>query len=232
MESWCVITLFQLFVGEGIRKLTAAGCVQLNNFLVSIGADICRRKKENGHGHVINDVQDKVVQDADNSEGTGVWTVVEAATRHVSAPTIAAAHFYRIASANRAERLKTFETFQGISAAKKQHVEPTNRDEIIEHLRLAVYCGFLISFVQGLNLLARANVEEEWGVKLSECIKIWRAGCIIQSDYIADFLQPIFEKDEGITNLLTVEKVAEEVKRTYPSLNRIVKLADEWDAHM
>lgn len=29
--------------------------------------------------------------------------------------------------------------------------------------------------------IAKASLEQKWDVKLSNCMKIWRAGCIIQS---------------------------------------------------
>lgn len=118
---------------------------------------------------------------------------MEAARWHVSAPTIAAAHFYRITSADRSERLRFFDLIGGAAAAKKQHVE--ERAEFIEDLREAVYCGFLASYAQGMNLIARASYDEKWGVRLGDCIQIWRAGCIIESEWIADLLQPVYEKD-------------------------------------
>ncbi|KAL7269487.1 hypothetical protein RUND412_007850 [Rhizina undulata] len=202
-----------------------------NNFLVNIGSDICLRRKDHGTKHILNEVQDKVVQDADDSEGTGFWTVRECAERHASAPTISAAHFYRVASANRMERLQFFEFIGGHAAAKKaQHIE--NRENLIEDLRLGLYCAFLASFAQGLNLIAKASKDENWGVRLSDCIKIWRAGCIIQSDYIADLFESILEKNNGITNVLLQKEIAEEIKRTMPALKRVVQNGVEWDAHI
>lgn len=57
---------------------------QKRTFLLEIGADICRQPNPNpeeykapGHERkapkLLNEVQDKVVQDADDTEGTGVW---------------------------------------------------------------------------------------------------------------------------------------------------------------
>lgn len=145
---------------------------------------------------------------------------MEAAHRHVSAPTIAAAHFYRIASANRDERLRFFDLIGGAAAAKKQHLE--ERAEFIEDLREAVYCGFLASYAQGMNLIARASYDKKWGVKLDDCIQIWRAGCIIESEHIADLLQPVFEKEQGMKNVLLAASVAAEIKRTMPALKKVV----------
>ena len=48
------------------------------NYLIRIGHEVLRFKKgdstENRQG-IVDDIDDKVVQDVDNSEGTGVWTV-------------------------------------------------------------------------------------------------------------------------------------------------------------
>ncbi|OSX60775.1 hypothetical protein POSPLADRAFT_1057703 [Postia placenta MAD-698-R-SB12] len=204
------------------------------NFLINIGADICGRHHPEGPpSHVLNEVQDKVVQDADDSEGTGVWSVMEAARRHVSAPTISSAHFFRIASADRSQRLCVVENLgQDLGAARKQQVDDGFRDNFLEDLRLAVYCACLASFVQGLNLIARASEDEGWEVGLANCIRIWREGCIIRSEYIADLLQPVLEREGKIMNVLTLKPVGDEIRRTFPALKRVVATALEWNAHI
>lgn len=159
--------------------------------------------------------------------------MAEAAKRHVSAPTIAAAHFFRIASADRAQRMKVVENVgQDLGAARKQQVEDGFRGQFSEDLRLAVYCATLASFAQGLNLIARASEDEGWGVCLATCMGIWREGCIIRSEYIADVLQPALEQSGAITNVLTLRVVGEELRRTVPALRRVVALGIEWNAHM
>ena len=158
---------------------------------------------------------------------------MEAAKRHVSAPTIATAHFFRIASADRAERMKVVEALgASIGAARKQHVEDKFKAEFIEDLRLAVYCACLASFTQGLNLIARASTDEGWNVSLASCIRIWREGCIIRSEYIADLFQPLLEKEPGTRNMLTLQPVADEIKRTIPHLRKVVHYGLEWNAHV
>ena len=64
--------------------------MQKSTFLVDIGAKICRQKDEKGE-HVLSLIQDKVVQDIDGSEGTGLWSQQEAVRTHVPAPTLTAA---------------------------------------------------------------------------------------------------------------------------------------------
>lgn len=158
---------------------------------------------------------------------------MEAARRHVSAPTISSAHFFRIASADRSQRLCVVENLgQDLGAARKQQVDDGFRDNFLEDLRLAVYCACLASFVQGLNLIARASEDEGWEVGLANCIRIWREGCIIRSEYIADLLQPVLEREGKIMNVLTLKPVGDEIRRTFPALKRVVATALEWNAHM
>jgi 6-phosphogluconate dehydrogenase len=64
------------------------------------------------------------------------------------------------------------------------HAELT--DELREDLRLALHATFIASFAQGLNLIARASEDENWNVKLASCIRIWREGCIIRAEGLAD----------------------------------------------
>ncbi|CAI7566835.1 unnamed protein product [Penicillium glandicola] len=122
-------------------------------YLLDIAADMLRAKKSSGgsdgendkNGHyVLDEVLDKVVQDDDDTEGTPFWNIIESASRHISTPTLAAAHYLRIASGNRAERLL---------AARKLHLPGPksiqgikDKSTITEHLRCVVYCYFLASF--------------------------------------------------------------------------------------
>ena len=60
---------------------------------------------------------------------------------------------------------------------------------------------------------------------MSEIMKIYRAGCIIQSDYILHFLEEIFREsekdhDEPI-HLNTTAKFAEEVNKTLQDLKKV-----------
>ncbi|KAE8314820.1 6-phosphogluconate dehydrogenase [Aspergillus transmontanensis] len=202
-----------------------------NNFLLDIGADVChRRKSPEGDGkgegigdkneYVLDDVLDKVVQDDDDTEGTPYWCVMETANRHVSAPTIATGHYMRIASGNRAERLRVAEK---LHMPKPKPIEGIkDRRLFIEDLRRAVYCCFLSSFCQGLELIARASDDEGWNIDLSKCLQIWRGGCIIQSEAIADLLQPLLKKDVHYTNLKDIDEIARELKQNFDSLKRIV----------
>lgn len=211
-----------------------------NNFLMEIAAEIGQRKKTpkgdgrgegvGDEGYVLDDVVDKVVQDCDDSEGTFFWSVAEAAERHVSAPTMSATQFLRVASANRAQRLKVADK---LNIPEPQKASVSDKAAFVETLRKAVYTSVLCSFCQGLELIARTSADEGWHVDLATCIKIWRAGCIIRSEYVADMLEPIFDSaKEPMKNMKLVDEVASQLSKGYQPLKEIVLKGTEWDNYV
>ena len=78
-------------------------------YLLDIAVDMLRAKMPSGRQnekderkdhYVLDEVLDKVVQDDDDTEGTPYWNIMESASRHISTPTLATAHYLRVASGN------------------------------------------------------------------------------------------------------------------------------------
>ena len=97
-----------------------------------------------------------------------------------------------------------------------------NRAAFIEKVRQSVYCCFLASFCQGLELIARASEDEGWDIHLGNCLQIWRGGCIVQSEYIADLLEPALAADIRLNNLKFVDEVARELHTSFEALKEVV----------
>jgi len=171
------------------------------------------------------------VQDADESEGTGIWTQDEAVNNHIPSPTLTVAHFFRLASANRAQ-CDSVHHLMGTIDKQSISLEGMNYQDFLKDLRMAVYTGFLAAYVQGLVLLDKANKVHYWGIPFAKAIQTWRAGCIIQSDYIADFLQPLLEDAPGSGNVLLMQPVIDELKRGLPPLKMVVLKAVEANANV
>ena len=217
-------------IGKIFEDWNASGELR-NTYLLEIGAEICQRKKTpqgdgrgegvGTSGYVLDDVLDKVVQDDDDTEGTLFWSVMEAAKRHVSAPTIATSQFLRVASGDRDQRIRVAEK---LNIPSPQRVDLGDKDKsvFIETLRKAVYASYLCAFVQGLELIARASKDEGWNIDLGSCIKIWREGCIIRSDYIGDLLEPILYSDAPIMNLKLIDEVSAEFRKNFEPLKNVV----------
>jgi 6-phosphogluconate dehydrogenase len=226
-------------IGDVFAQWNQSGELR-NNFLVKIGANILKTKKTpegdaNGEGvsktdgYVLDDVLDKVVQDDDNTEGTPHWSLEESAERHVSCPTLAAAHWIRIASGNRGERQEVAKKLE--MSAPGPIDSSLDKKTLIENLRRAVYAAFLSSFCQGLELIARASEDEGWEINMADCMQIWRAGCIIESEHIADLLQPALAKGP-VMNLKFIDSVSKELHNNYHALKEIVVQGTRTDQYM
>jgi 6-phosphogluconate dehydrogenase len=212
-----------------------------DNFLVSIGADINRTQDEKGK-FVLASVLDKVVQDADDTEGTGIWTCEEAIRLHVPAPTILAAHQFRVASANAGKRertnraLKTQGAVANPSPIKLESPHDKVLPAFIEDLRQSLYAAFLCAFIQGFDLIKTMDREQNWKLDYKSIIQIWRGGCIIQSDYISDVLDSVLSTsdhpNEIVDDLLAQDKIASELGKCCLSLKNVVIKAIEVDGYV
>ncbi|EHY55780.1 hypothetical protein HRR83_009220 [Exophiala dermatitidis] len=206
-----------------------------DNFLVSIGVDINRTKDKDGNV-VLANVLDKVVQDVDNSEGTGVWTCEETIRLHVPSPTIVSAHLFRLASADAARRLAVNKSFNGgvePGVIKLEVPHEKAMPSFLEDLRLALYAAFLCSFVQGLQVIKAMDREKGWNLDYRATLQIWRSGCIITSDYIADLLDSVLARpDHDDDNLLANKELGDELTRCFPALKNVVIKSLEADAYI
>ncbi|KAH0844728.1 6-phosphogluconate dehydrogenase (decarboxylating) [Fonsecaea monophora] len=198
-----------------------------DNFLVAIGADINRTRDEEG-SFVLANVLDKVVQDVDNSEGTGVWTCEETIRLHVPSPTIVSAHLFRLASADAAKRERVNRAFGGGTSqpATIQLEVPHEKalPSFIEDLKLSLYAAFLCAFLQGLSIIKAKDREQGWNLDYRAILQIWRGGCIIQSDHISDLLDRVLSQSETLNgdDLLAHATVAAELGTCVASLKNVV----------
>lgn len=167
-------------------------------------------------------VEDKVVQDVDGSEGTGIWSQLEAVRLHVPAPSLTTAHFIRLASAFRADRKHIKNAFGGHFPMQEWSEAKGDKQAVIESLRKAVYAAFLASFAEGFNIIDQANKENRWSIDYSAVTQIWRNGCIIKADHITDMLADIFKNPHADVDLLHSERIAKELAKAFPSLKEIV----------
>jgi 6-phosphogluconate dehydrogenase len=216
-------------IGETLAKWNDDGQLR-GTFLISIGAEICWTKDESGK-RVLETVEDKVVQDFTGEEGTGIWANEEAVSRHIPAPTLTTAHFFRLASAKRSLRIQAKEAMRADFGPQPLSLTDAEKSKFVEDLRIAVYIACLGSYIQGMNIIEQADRDNKWNVDYAAVLQIWRAGCIIQADYLAELLEPIFEdyKARDSMNLLLEPTIAKEFKNGFPSLRKVVVRSVEND---
>lgn len=213
---WSLVTSYVVIAGR--LKIS-----QENNFLVSISAHVCRAKYPGDGSYVLHNIRDNVVQDADDSEGTGVWANLEAIRQHIPTPTMTAAHQCRLASADAKQREDVKQIMLGGFPVEPIYLDDKEKQDFLEHLREAVYAASLASFIQGLNLLAKANSDADWGIDMLSVIRIWRAGCIIRSDHLSDLFERHYSQNMSADkNPLFGKEIAQELRMCYPSLKAVV----------
>lgn len=74
--------------------------------------------------------------------------------------------------------------------ASKKFISPGqfagDKQEFLKALHDAMYCSEFIVYTQGLLLIARASAEYGWNIDPAKIARIWKSGCIIQSDILND----------------------------------------------
>ncbi|PNP61316.1 hypothetical protein FNYG_14002 [Fusarium nygamai] len=232
-EAWEIMDKCLKMTGDEIGDVFDSWCEKgelKGNFLVSISGPICRTRSPVDGGSLLHQIRDAVVQDANDSEGTGVWANIEAVASHVPAPSLTAAHYLRLASAE-VEQRSAVKASIGTVSPQLFKVAPEKRAHILEQLRQAVYVTSLACFIQGFDVMERKNRQEGWGVDMTRVLNIWRAGCIIKSDYIFDILDVAYAEGSDVHPLCR-PGVPNEIKKSWPSLKAIVLEGLKADAHL
>lgn len=192
---------------------------ELQSFLIEITAKILRQPDD-----VIADgsyLLDKIL-DQTGSKGTGMWTVQEAASRAVPAPTMAAALEARYLSALKDDRVTASSILKGVSP--KAVTDPAEQQAIVDDVRKALYASKICSYAQGMNLIRTAGLEGDWGLDLGAIARIWKGGCIIRAKFL-DRIKAAYDRNADLPSLLIDDEFAAELAGAQESWRRVAMLA-------
>ena len=164
---------------------------RLKSFLIEITRDILAFKA-NGSDHLlINDIKDEA-----KSKGTGKWTSQVAMDLVTPLTVIDTAVSMRDMSKYKILR-KEAASLYGQEPVKL----PISLEASIEALEAALYFSTIVSYAQGMHLLAQASSEYKYDLKMDQIALIWRGGCIIRSVFLEDMYQA-FKRDSSLPHLL------------------------------
>jgi 6-phosphogluconate dehydrogenase len=96
--------------------------------------------------------------------------------------------------------------------------------DLIKDLELALFAAKIGAYAQGFAVMAEASKEFNWSLPMPTIARIWRAGCIIRSQFL-DEITSAFTKAPDAANLIVTPAFAEMVKESIPALRRIVAAA-------
>ena len=187
----------------------------LESFLIEITAKILRERDPVTDNPMVEMILDKAGQ-----KGTGRWTSELALRYGVPLPTIHAAVEARGLSSRKDER---------VAFSKKLHgptTRPLHDDSLIDAIRDALYCSKICSYAQGLDLMAAANREHDYGINLGEMARIWKGGCIIRARLLSR-IQAAYGKQSGLPNLMLDEELGGFLNERQAAWRRVVSLAAE-----
>jgi 6-phosphogluconate dehydrogenase len=186
---------------------------RLQSFLIEITAEIFNQKDDKTDGDLIDKILDKAKQ-----KGTGKWTSQNAMDLGIPIPTIDVAVSMREISALKDERM----------AANKLYDRPApaqmDKGKMIAMAEEALYFAFINTYAQGLHLLADASKEYEYHLDMAIIAKIWRAGCIIRADLLAD-ISIAFTENKKLQNLLVAPAFIPQVQKAVSATRELVAYA-------
>lgn len=158
-------------IAEIFEKWNEGG---LASFLTEISVEVLR-KEENGKS-----LLDLIVDSAEQ-KGTGQWTSSEALALGVAVPSLTQSVFARGISVDKNLRNELSEIYPARFETPKLLLL-----EFVEYLEAALLLARLSNFEQGIALLRAAEKENQFGLRISEIVRVWQGGCIIQNTFLKE----------------------------------------------
>jgi len=153
---------------------------ELRSFLIEITGKIFQKKDSETGNDLIDMILDKAAQ-----KGTGKWTTEAAMNYGFPIPTITAAVDARNLSG-------CIDCRAGWRTMPNETLDTPTPEHFTDHVKSALTLASIVSYMQGITLIAYASQEEGWNIDLGEVVRIWRGGCIIRST-----LLPTLQKAYG-----------------------------------
>jgi 6-phosphogluconate dehydrogenase len=184
---------------------------RLNSYLIEITAAVLRfggpgSGPESGKAFV------DLIVDSAGQKGTGRWSAIEAQMMGVPATAIEAAVAARAISAMRGEREAAARLYPPLPLAA-----PAPGADVVAELELALLAGKIAAYAQGFAVMARASQELGWSLPLATVARIWRAGCIIRSQFLGEIAKA-FDGGAASANLMTTPAFVEMMGQAHPAL--------------
>ena len=189
---------------------------ELNGYLVEISSHIFSKPDEKTGQRLIDEILDVAKQ-----KGTGMWTSQSAMELQVPIPTIDLAVAMRDLSVFAKEREQAGAIYQ-----RSMRRFNTDRDTFLTQLGRALYAAMIITYAQGLALLAVASDKYEYHLDLVAVARIWRGGCIIRAALLEDICAA-FRARRDLPNLLLDPNLSRKVMEHQEDLRQVVCQAAE-----
>ncbi|MFN3764651.1 MAG: NADP-dependent phosphogluconate dehydrogenase [Aliihoeflea sp.] len=189
----------------------------LESYLVEITAEVLRATDPATGGPLVDAILDRAGQ-----KGTGRWAAVEAQLMGIPATTIETAVAARSLSAEKEMRLRAESIYAGSLPATPIVAD----DAFIRDLEHALLAAKLVAYAQGFAVMEEASAEFRWDLPLGTVARIWRAGCIIRSQFLSE-IAAAYDQATEPAHLLLMPAFIDTMMMASPALRRVVGRAVE-----
>ncbi|MBP0437403.1 NADP-dependent phosphogluconate dehydrogenase [Tianweitania sediminis] len=186
---------------------------RLDSYLVDITARVLDTEDAETGQPIVDIILDRAGQ-----KGTGRWSAIESQQIGVPATAIEAAVAARSLSALKAEREAAEQAYGRTSPSVERS------DAFLRELELALLAGKIAAYAQGFAVMSGASQDYRWNLPLPEIARIWRAGCIIRSQFLTT-IATAYDGASAETNLLMVPAFVEMMQETQGALRKVVARA-------
>lgn len=187
---------------------------ELNSYLLGITGDIFAKKDDRTGNSLIN-----IILDVARQKGTGMWTSQSAMELQVPIPVIDVAVSMRYLSVFKDQRHNAGRIFHQPVQQFKGNVE-----SFLSQLKNAFYTAMIITYAQGMALLAIASGKYNYGLNLRDIASIWKGGCVIRAELLNDIYEAFSAKPD-LSNLLLDQNLSAKIIRYDKQLREIVREA-------
>ena len=167
----------------------------LDSYLIQITAQIFLKIDPETGKPLVDVILDKAGQ-----KGTGLWTLQSALSQSVVISTINAAVEARVISSRKKERVDSSKILPQPKVSKFTG----NRADLIQAVHDALYASKIVSYAQGMELLAAASAGSHWDLNFGDIATIWRGGCIIRAKFL-NRIKEAYDRNSALHNLLLDE---------------------------
>jgi len=188
---------------------------ELNSYLIDITEKIFTKKDPETGKPLVDVILDKAGQ-----KGTGKWTVGNAVEHAVVLSTVNAAVEARILSSMKEKRVAASK----ILPAPEVVPFSGDRQQLIDSVRDALYASKIVSYAQGLDLLATASRYYNWNLNFGDIATIWRGGCIIRAVFL-NRIKEAYEENPNLENLMLAPFFTEIFRKTQAGWRHAIQTA-------
>ncbi|OHT01932.1 6-phosphogluconate dehydrogenase [Tritrichomonas foetus] len=210
-ETYDILTkLFKLDAGKIADIFGSWNKTVLKSYLIQITEAVLNHKE--GDVPLVNLILDRAAQ-----KGTGKWAAQDSFDFAIPTPGFCEAVSARVVSFMKEERVAASKVLnkKAISTA----------DDLIkitvEDLEKGLYAAKIACYAQGFAMIQAASIQNNYGVDIAACARVWRGGCIIR----ADFLNDVAARYKADTkNLMMIDHFAQALESRLEGWRKVVAL--------